>query len=194
MLAEQVLIDTLSYYDDTLAVICYHVSQTYYTEEAEERETFYNTGFFVPFVIFDTLVVWEANPDDYKNAYIERIELARGVPPYFNLYISDASASQTVGSFNLKIVTADTIQDPDDEIVTFITILEDSLPGFYGTFNHVCRDQFHFPMNLAYPDSLDTTIVFSHSIPIDKMKTVVFIQNLDTKEVMQAIISPFEEE
>ncbi len=112
--------------------------------------------------------------------------------PYFNLYINNATASPTTGSINLRIVTADTI--PDDEIVAFVSILEDSLPGWYGTFYHVCRSLLQFPINLTYPDSLDTTITFSHNILVDKMNTVVFVQDMDTKEVMQAIIEKFEEE
>lgn len=194
MLAEQALLDSLSAeLGDTLVVIGYHVHLTYESTAAQERHLFYDEP-IIPTAVFDgtTQVFLEFPP--FTDVYRQVINIARASPPYFNLYISDANASQAVGSFNLRIITADTLPDPDDEIVTFITILEDSLPGFYGTFNHVCRDQFHFPVNLAYPDSLDTTIVFQHAIPVDKMKTVVFVQNLDTKEVMQAIISPFEEE
>ncbi len=193
MLAEQALLDTLSVeLGDTLAVICYHVHMTYESTAAQERHLFYDEP-IIPTVVFDgtTQVFLEFPP--FTEVYRQVIDIARGSPPYFTLYISDANASQTVGSFNLRIVTADTIPDTDD-IVTFITILEDSLPGSYGTFNHVCRDQFHFPVNLVYPDSLDTTIVFQHAIPVDKMKTVVFIQNVETEEVMQTIISSFEEE
>ncbi len=194
MLAEQALLDSLSVeLGDTLAVISYHVHLTYESAAAEERHLFYDRP-IIPTVVFDgmTQVFLEFPP--FTGVYRQVIDVARGAPPYFNLLISDASASQTVGSFNLRIVTADTIPDSDDGIVTFITILEDDLPGSYGTFNHVCRDQFHFPVDLSYPDTLDTTIVFQHSIPVSKMKTVVFVQNLDTKEIMQAIISPFLEE
>jgi hypothetical protein len=194
MLVEQALLDTLSAeLGDTLAVICYHVELKYVSTAAEERHLFYDRP-IIPTVVFDgmTQVFLEFPP--FTEVYRQVVDVARGAPPYFKLLIGDASASQTAGSFNLRIVTADTIPYSDDGIVTFITILEDGLPGFYGTLNHVCRDQFHFPVDLSYPDTLDTTIVFQHSIPVSKMKTVVFVQNLDTKEIMQAIISPFLEE
>lgn len=188
---ERSLIDSLSYLGDTLAVICYHVHFRYSTPEAEERWAFYDSV-IIPSVVFDgTENVFVAYPP-FEEIYEDYIDLARGVTPNFNLYISNATASPTTGSINLRIVTADTI--PDDSIVAFVSILEDSLPGTYGTFYHVCRSLFQFPVTLTYPDSLDTTITFSHNIRVDKMNTVVFIQDIDTKEVMQAIIKKFEEE
>lgn len=187
---ERSLIDSLSYLGDTLAVICYHVYLPYSTPEAEERWAFYDSV-IIPSVVFDgTDSVHLEDPQ--AGIYEQHINMARGVTPYFNLYISNATASPTTGSINLRIVTADTI--PDDSIVAFVSILEDSLPGTWGTFYHVCRSLFQFPVTLTYPDTLDTTITFSHNILVDKMNTVVFIQDIDTKEVMQAIIEKFEEE
>lgn len=191
MSAEQALIDSLATYGDTLAVICYHIHDIYSTQEAEERWAFYDSV-IIPSVVFDgTEDVFVEFPP-FEEIYRDYVDLARGVTPYFNLYINNATASPTTGSINLRIVTADTI--PDDEIVAFVSILEDSLPGTYGMFYHVCRSLFQFPVTLAYPDTLDTTITFSHNILVDKMNTVVFVQDMDTKEVMQAIIEKFEEE
>ena len=112
--------------------------------------------------------------------------------PYFNLYINDATASPSTGSIDLTIITADTI--PEDEIVAYVAILQDSLPGAYTTFMYLCQELYSFSVELTYPDTLDTIITFSHTIPVNDMKTVVFIQDIDTKEVMQSIISPFQEE
>jgi len=166
------------------------VTKNYYLQEAHDREVFYNTGLSVPFVIFDgTEVVWEASPANYDSVYAEYIDAARRKVPYFNLSVDSAVASPTVGRFDLKIVAADTI--PDDEILAFVAITEDSLPGNPFTFMHVVRSLQQFPLDLAYPDSLDTTITFSHNIPPDNMKTVIFIQNMDTKEIMQAIMREF---
>lgn len=177
-------------------MICYHVDKIYYSSAAEERESFYDTGLDVWYAIFDgTEVVREGSPSNFDSVFTEYIEAARTVTPYFNLYINSAIASQSTGSIDLRIVTADTI--PEDDIIAFVGIMEDSLPGvdLYGVdFYHVCRSLFSFPVELTYPDSIDTTITFTHNILTDKMKTVVFIQNLDTKEVMQAIINTFEEE
>lgn len=193
MLAEQVLIDSLSFYGDTLVVVCYHVAQTYSTPEAEEREAFYATSEPTPYVIFDgTDVVWEQSPSAYKDVYTQHINAARSVTPYFNLFINSATADLDNGIIDLRIIAADTL--PEDEMVAFVAIMEDSLPAAYGTFNHVLQSLFEFDINLAYPDTLDTTIIFTHGIPVNNMRTVIFVQNMDTKEVMQAIISTFEEE
>ena len=48
-------------------------------------------------------------------------------------------------------------------------------------------------MDLVYPDTLDTTIIFNHSIPVEYMRAVIFIQNMDNKKVMHAITRDFEE-
>jgi len=191
MLAEQALIDSLAYFGDTLAVLCYHVHGTYQTVEAGERHLFYGEP-IIPTTVFDgTDQVFVENPP-FTTIFENHIRAALSVTPYFNLYITEATASLDSGRFNLKIVTADTI--PDDEIVAFVAITEDSLPGVYDIFNHACRFLFQFPVDLVYPDSLDTTITFDHRIPVNRMKTIVFIQDMDTKEVMQSIIREFEEE
>jgi hypothetical protein len=136
-------------------------------------------------------VVWDPNPGEYDSLFAARVEIARTATPYFNLYINNAAASPSTGSIDLTIVTADTI--PDDEIIAYVAILQDSLSGAYTTFMYICQELYFFPVELTYPDTLDTIITFSHAIPVNDMKTVVFVQDIDTKEVMQSIISPFEE-
>lgn len=177
-------------------MVCYHIDGTYEISEARDRETFYNTGLSVPYVIFDgTAVVWEASPNNYDSVYTVYIEAARSKTPYYNLYVDSALVGASTGRLNLKIVATDAI--PDDEIAVYINVLEDSLPDLTSplfVFYSVCRQQFSFPLEIVYPDTFDTTITFSHSSQSDKMKTVVFIQDIDTKEVMQSISSPFEEE
>ncbi len=158
------------------------------------RHQFYGEP-IIPTAVFDGTdsVFIELPP--FLETYTQHINFARGFAPYFNISIKAATASLTTGTIDLRIATADTI--PEGEIVAFITVLEDSLPGVLEpsyTFNHVLRKMLQFPVDLIYPDSLDTTIVFTHDIPVDKMKTVIFIQELNSKEVMQAIIRPFEEE
>lgn len=194
MAAERTLIDSVwPDYGDTLAVICYHIGSTYQNPPAEEREAFYNTGLSPPYVIFDgTLLSAEPQTSNYDSSYRANIDIARTRVPYFNLDIDSASASQSTGAFDLMIVAADTI--PEDEINAFVVILEDSLDGSYTTFMKVCRSLYEFPLTLAYPDTLDTTITFSHSIEPSKMTVVVFVQDMDTKEVMQSTMSYFEEE
>ncbi len=167
------------------------MGQTYISPDAVERHQFYGTP-VIPTVVFDgTDQVFEPEPS--AATYEQHIRVAQSVTPHFNLSM-ELTASQNTASINLRIVTADTI--PDDEIVAFVTISEDSLRGAippFHTFDRVCRDMFQFPVDLVYPDSLDTIITFNHTIPINRMRAVLFIQDLDTKEVMQAIIQKFEE-
>lgn len=158
------------------------------------RHEFYGEPIIPTTVIDGTDSVFIEFPP-FLETYTQHIDFARGFTPYFNLSINAATASLTTGTIDLRIVTADTI--PEGEIVAFVTILEDSLPGILEpsyTFDHVLRKMLQFPVDLVYPDSLDTTIVFTHDIPVDRMKTVIFIQDLNSKEVMQAILRPFEEE
>ena len=174
-------------------MISYHVNWTYQSTAAVEREAYYATGEIVPFVIFDgVLVVWEASPTAYYGRYAQADTVTRAVASLFNISILDATASATTGSMALRIVPSDTL--PDDELRVFTAVLEDSLPGAYTTFMHVCHEMYSFPWQRSYPDSLDTTITFAHSIPVDRMKAVVFVQDINTHEILQATQSYFQEE
>jgi hypothetical protein len=174
-------------------VISYHTYETYQTPIAVEREQYYATGLITPFVVFDgTNSVFETNFQAYVTRYKQAYDVARSVAPLFNLEIISASASATAGSIELRVITADTI--PGDDIMLFASILEDSLPGAYTTFTSVCRDLLGFTVQMAYPDTLDTTITFSHAIPVHLMTTVVFVQDVGTKEVLGATRSIFVEE
>ncbi len=193
-LAERVLMDTVGAdYGDTLVVISYHPRNTYQNPVAVAREAFYNTGLPPWYVIFDgTIVVWEQGPPYYDNVFRQAIEVARTVTPYFNLYINNATASPSTGNLDFSIITADTI--PEGEIIAYVAILQDSLPGSYITFQKVCQELYAFPLELTYPDTLDTVLTFAHTIPVSDMSAVIFVQDTMSKEVMQSIGSPFQEE
>lgn len=89
------------------------------------------------------------------------------------------------------IVTTDTI--PAGQILAFLAICQDSVRGFLKDFNYVCEEFYSFPIVLSYPDTLDTAITFSHAMPIDKMRAVVFVQNMGTKEILHSATKQFEE-
>lgn len=151
------------------------------------------TGYSSPFIVFDgTDAVWEQNPPNYDSVYQQHYEIARVKQPFFNLYIDSAFTQPSQGSFKLKIVTADTI--PEGEITAFIAITEDSLQGAFTTFYRVCRALYEFPVVLTYPDSTEQRFDFNHNIPVSKLRATVFIQDKDTKEVLQTITTRFEEE
>lgn len=173
-------------------VVCYHISGQYMIPEAQEQKDFYNTGFAPPFVVFDgTDAIWDQSPPNYDSVYKQHYKIARIKQPYFNLSIDSAITQPSQGSFNLKIVTADTI--PEGEIKAFIAITQDSLHEAYTTLYWVCRALYEFPLILTYPDSITQHFEFNHNIPASKLRATVFIQNMTTKEVMQAITTKFEE-
>ncbi|MEO0227135.1 MAG: hypothetical protein ABIL70_03680 [candidate division WOR-3 bacterium] len=193
MLAERALIDSVANNTgDTLVVVCYHIHGPYMIPKAQERKDFYNTGFNVPFVVFDgDDAVFEPMPEKYVGVYREHYQIARTKIPYYNLSIDSAFTEPSNAFFNLKIVAADTI--PQGQIKGFIAVTEDSLPGAYTTLYRVCRALYEFPVDLEYPDSLTQHFEFNHNIPASKLRATVFIQNMDTKEIMQTISTKFEE-
>jgi hypothetical protein len=144
-----------------------------------------------PTSIFDgTDEVFEPNPDLYFETYSQHIVAAKADTPLYNLELT-ATATTNTGSLQLKIITADTI--PDNQILAFVAISQDSVHGLLKEFNYVCLQLENFAVDLVYPDTLDTTIIFNHAIPVDQMRAVVFIQDMDTKAVLSAIASEFEE-
>lgn len=146
-----------------------------------------------PTVVFDgTDEVFEPNPDAYFTTFNDHIQAAKTDTPQYNLELT-ATATPSAGNLGLKIVTADTI--PTATIIAHIAICQDSIHGLIlPFFDYVCQQLHSFPIDLVYPDSLDTTIVFSHSMPVDQMRAIIFIQNMDTKKILHAITKQFEEE
>ena len=157
------------------------------------RSTLYGIGIQnYPTTVFDgTDEVFESNPDAYFTTYDAHILAAKTDTPQYNLEL-DATASPSAGNLELRIITADTI--PAATIITHVAICQDSVPGFLlPFFSYVCQQLYTFQLDLAYPDTLDTTIVFSHSLPVNHMSAIIFIQNMQTNEIMHAITKEFEE-
>jgi hypothetical protein len=174
-------------------VISYHPHLTYQNPSAVARETFYSTGLTVPYVIFDgTIVVWEANPANYDSVFRQSVEVARTTAPYFNLEITSATADTSVGRIDFMIIATDTI--PESDLAANVAVLQDSLPGAYTTFYRVCQQLYTLPIEIAYPDTIDTFIVFSHTIPVEYMSAVLFVQDTLSKQIMQTTRCDFPEE
>ena len=186
MLAEQAL-DSLSkeFTDSSLALISYNSSFSPSTINTERRNFYTITS--DPAVIFDgTDSIYPAG--NYYATFKPFIEAAKTVTPFFNLVIT-AIADSSFGSVALRFVTADTL--PEDNIVACLAICQDSIHGIKD-FNYVCYQFYSFPLVMIYPDTLDTTITFSHNLLASKLRAVAFTQDLDTKEIMQAITTKFQ--
>lgn len=173
-------------------MICYHQHGWYECDAAHSRNAFYDS-LVRPHAIFDgTDPVFVSSPP-YNEIYDDHVRLAMGVTPFFNLTLLP-TADATTGEVYLRIVAADTL--PDASFMAFVAITEDSLPSqvFPTPFNRVLRQLYQMPVDLAFPDSTDTTIVFSHAMPVAQMRAVVFIQDLNTRTVFQAATAHFQGE
>ncbi len=173
-----------------MAIISYNHTQGN-VAAIDPRLNFYGRPIY-PTVIFDgTDEVFEPNSNVYFTTYNDHIIAAKSITPEFNLDLT-ATATQNAGNIEIQIVTADTITGGD--MIAYAVICEDSLPGMLGPFNYVCQQLYTFPVDLVYPDSLDTNIVFNHALQVDQMTAVVFVQDTTSKKVVQAITKRFQEE
>jgi hypothetical protein len=193
VLAEQAIDSLKRISEDSLAIISYN--HTFSPVNIQnERESLYGISVLnYPTIVIDgTDEVFESNPDAYLTTYNSHIQAAKADTPQYNLELT-TTATQNAGNMQLRIITTDSI--PAGNILTYVAICQDSIPGFASpSFNYVCQQLFSFPLDLVFPDTLDTTIVFSHSVPVEQMTAVIFIQNMDTEKVMHAITKHFEEE
>jgi len=142
-----------------------------------------------PTVVFDgTDIVFEPNPDVFDSVFNQHIVVARSFVPSFNLNLT-GSATASSGNLHIKINPADTLYH--NSVFAYVAICEDSIAGMMRAFNYVVRKLYSFPVNLFFPDSLDTIINFTHSIPVNKMSGALFIQDMNTKKILQAIKTRF---
>lgn len=177
------------FYGDSLVIISYNHDFDIPTNES--RRQFYTVSLpDEPIVCFDgTDRVFEPNPAAYYTTFNQHIQAAKSVVPSYNLKLS-GNATVSNGQLQIKILPADTLQR--DSVAAFVAICEDGVRGnLGGSFNYVIRQFYAFPANISYPDSIDTTVTFSHSIPINLMSGVLFVQDLNSKKVLQATKTEF---
>jgi hypothetical protein len=145
----------------------------------------------LPTAIFDgTDEVFEQDPSAFFTTYDAHITAAKADTPTYNLNLT-ATATANAGDLQISIVTADTI--PSGQMLAYAMICQDSILFDIKYSNHIVKEMFMFPLDLTYPDTLDTVITFSHTLPVDKMSGVIFVQNMDTKEIMHSATRRFEE-
>lgn len=163
-------------------------------EIVSRRQEYFGSVFSYPKLVIDGTEVpidIPAYPPEssYYTTYNQYIVAAKSIVPSYNLTLF-GNATASSGNFSIKIIPADTLHR--ESIYAFVAVCEDSVLGDLGqTFNYVCRKFYRFPINIVYPDSFINTINFTHSIPIDKMTGVLFVQDVNTKKVLQAIKTKF---
>lgn len=182
-------------YGDSLAIISYN--HTYSNPVvSSERSSFYD-GPVWPTAIFDgTDEVFEQNTSAFITTYNAHIYAAKADTPIYYFELT-AAATELTGEVQITFATIDTM--PEGQMFAFVAICQDSVRGNVKDFNYVCEELYSFPLDLvAVPDTVDTayfdtTITFNHMMPIDKMRAVVFVQNMDTKKIMHSATKHFEE-
>jgi len=175
-------------YGDSLVIVSYNYT---FDTIGDSRRSFYQVlQSDDPIVIFDgtDAVVPGPNTNAYVTTFITHINVAKSALPSFNLRLN-ASASSNTGSMQISILPTDTLSHPLCQAM--VEICEDSVSGISKDFNYVVRQIYSFPINITFPDSLDTTITFSHSIPVAKMNGVLFVQDMSTKKILQATKAKF---
>lgn len=177
-----------------MVIISYNHSVPPVLAAIEVRKQYYNIVTY-PMVNFDGAdVVFEPNPNAYDTTFNQHIQTAKSVVPIYNLTLN-GTITATSGVLHVKISPADTLMH--DSVYAFVAVCQDSAIGeFLTVCNYVIRQFYQFPVNLFYPDSLDTIINFSHSIPQDKLRGVLFVQDMhaNSKKVLQASKVTFMEE
>lgn len=191
-LGEQVL-DSLKSerYPDSLALIFYHwrsEHDTFSPPEINNRGEWYGCDIdeFVGF--FDgTFRVQEENPDKFAERFIEAIEFQKGEIPPLDISI-DFSIEKENGQIKVTLFATDTLPSGDNRL--FITITEDSLVDDFGNIiNYVTRavlpDWQGLPIKVAYAESLETTFTFINHWKSDNLTIIGFIQNMETRHILQ---------
>jgi hypothetical protein len=137
-----------------------------------------------PTLVFDgTDMVREENIDAYYSTFLQHFLIAKSTAPLYNLSLNGVVSTNS-GTLHVKVMPADTLYHDSTNAV--VVICQDSVQGMLGPQNWIASQFYTFPVSLFYPDSLDTTITFTHSIPVNKITGVLFMQDLNSKKVLQA--------
>lgn len=194
-------LDSLSHeYGDSLAVIAYHrriTGDTLSPEYVSTREALYGIT-TSPSTVFDGIsgVVQTEDPSQnypiFKGWIIQRRNVSSSLKLSMEIDVVSSSVNLT-----LHIVSIDSVEDGDYRL--FLVLYEDDVyfaqaGAPESTFHYVVRkmvpDEQGIPIDLFYPDSLVKEIDFNLQSDWnqDKCGIVAFIQDIDTKEVVQAIV------
>ena len=188
---------------DKVAVISYHVywwqGSIYYQNEADhtERTEFYdNPG--TPRAFFDGQTVYsgpsfstisETTLNDFTNSSI------------YNIVLNESISS---GSANIEIEVTPSSNVNSNDIKIFAVVIEENqsystAPGVNGEtdFHYVMRDILVDNQGIGFSSllansttNINTSYDFPTGVNVNGFRTIVFVQNVATKEILQAFIAP----
>jgi hypothetical protein len=199
--AEHALDSLSNEYGDSLAVIAYHrqiLGDTLSPGYVSTREALYGVT-TSPATVFDGVsgIIQTQDPSQNYSAFKDWIINRRSVAPSIEMDLETTISSFSVNLL-LHIIAVDSIEAGDHRL--FVVLYEDSVyfaqvgaPD--SIFHYVVRkmvpDELGMPVDIAYPDSLLQEVDFDLSPDwnLEKLGVVAFIQDLETKNVLQAIVS-----
>jgi len=197
--AEDALDSLFTEFKDSLAVIIYHrrvLGDTLSPAYIAVRESLYQIT-ASPTVVFDGIYnVQTEDPEQDYSTYKSCIINERNKEPKLKLQLETNLIGNSV-NLNLQVIVVDSILASDYRL--FFALYEDSV-YFKQTgapdsiFNFVVRkmipDEKGIPVGLNYPDSIVKEVDFNlqDSWNRDRLGVVAFIQDMETKEVLQAIV------
>lgn len=196
--AEEALDSLLTEFKDSLAVIAYHrrmLGDTLSPDYVAVRESLYSIQ-TSPIVVFDGLYnVQTEKPEDDYPTYKNYITSERGKKTCLRLGLEKEIEGNMV-SLKVKIVPVDSIFSSDYKL--YIALTEDSVyfkqtgaPDsiFYFVMRKMIPNETGIKINPVFPDSIikETNFVLQSNWNVNKLSIVTFVQNMVTKEVVQAI-------
>lgn len=198
--AEQALDSLFKEYQDSLAVIIYHrygvLGDTLSPPYVSARESLYQIT-ASPTVVFDGInIVQTEDPNQDYSIYKNWIIYERNIAPKLSLYLETNLIATSVNA-KLHIVLVDSVESADYYI--FFVVYEDSVyfpqegapvSTFYYVMRKMVPDEKGIPVDLVYPDSLVKEVDFNlpNNWNKNKLGIVAFVQNMETKEVLQAVV------
>ncbi len=196
--AEEALNSLSKEFKDSLAIIAHHrrvLGDTLSPSYVAVRESLYSIQ-TSPVVVFDGLYnVQTQNPEDDYPTYKNYITSERSKKTSLRLNI-EKEIDGSIVSLKVKVVAVDSIVPSDYRL--FIVLTEDSVyfkqagaPDsiFYFVMRKMIPDENGVEINPVFPDSIikNANFILQPNWNIDKLNIITFVQDMSTKEVIQAV-------
>lgn len=197
MAADEMVINGLN-----VGVIEYHYNDDYATDESTDRLSSYYNVLGYPTTFFDGVLDYQGGSstesvyEDFYPRYIIRSE----IPSLFVLDAYHYNLIDNIHQLNINIEMVDEYPFPEHELVVQAVVTESHIEeewggGIMDELNYVCRDmipdQHGTELSLIVNNTQYLTLdfVIPEDYNTDHLEVIVFIQDNNTKEVLQGTIS-----